>query len=85
MSTDLEIPEISQISNSEEDFIIGGATLDPNIDTNNYQKTSLTQACNCGKFQGLNGPSNLCICDNCKWARITNENSTTTYCLKQQL
>ncbi len=64
------------------DFITGGAKVDKNIN-NEFRQTSNTQPCNCGMFEPSICKSSVKICDNCKWSRAPEENTSMTYCLKQ--
>lgn len=72
------------IEEIDPDYITGGARIVPPSETEGLMPTPHTQECNCGKFSpNKSGVCGAEICENCKHARKTQDNSKTTYCSLQ--
>ncbi len=83
MSDNFEKIDKIELSDESTELVIGGATIDVLIRDKEFLETSVTQKCNCEKFEPHSSKTVLNICDNCKHARSPELYSSVAYCVKQ--
>ena len=75
-----------QIEEIDPDYVTGGAEVVPPKETEGLTPKEHTQQCDCGEFNpNVSGTCGVGICENCKHAKKTSDDSSTVYCTKQPI